>query len=355
MIRPYRADDQEELIRLFRLNTPKYFDRSEESDLLRYLRNFSDHYFVVVENGQIIGAGGYNYFEDQAMARISWDLVHPDFQGRGIGKELALFTINEIRRKLPVKLIKVRTSQLVYEFYEKLGFVLERIEKDFWAKGFDLYEMKMDIARPEILQTYPYHEGRETEKEKMLSGKPYVASDEELVSQRMYARERTFEYNSLPPSEKARKYKIITDLLGKTGQDFLIEPPFRCDYGNNIEIGENFYSHFNLTILDCARVCIGNDVLLGPNVSIFTASHPLHHDLRKEGLEHAGPVTIGRSVWIGGNVVINANVEIGDRSVIGSGSVVTRDIPEDVFAAGNPCRVIRHISEEDKQQYLRRR
>ena len=135
---------------------------------------------------------------------------------------------------------------------------------------------------------------------------------------------------------------------------FYVEPPFRCDYGYNIEIGDHFYANFNLTILDCAKVSIGNNVFIGPNVSLFTAGHPIHAHLRDQNYEWAREINIGNSVWLGGNVVINPGVSIGNNVVIGSGSVVTRDIPDDVFASGNPCRVIRQLTDDDKNYYYKK-
>ncbi len=190
-----------------------------------------------------------------------------------------------------------------------------------------------------------------TEKEKMLAGKPYKGFDEELLLERQLAKELIFEFNALRPSELKERNEILKRLLGKTGKNYFFEPPFRCDYGYNIEIGENFYTNYNLIILDCANVTIGNNVLIGPNVGIFTAGHPLHPDLRKQEWEHAYPIEIKDNVWIGGHAVINPGVSIGENSVIGAGSVVTKNIPANVFAAGNPCRVIRQISEEDKSAY----
>lgn len=188
----------------------------------------------------------------------------------------------------------------------------------------------------------------ESEKQKMISGKPYDAFDRELLTERKYAREQIFLYNSLPPGEDVKRREILTGLLGKTGKTFFAEPPFRCDYGYNIELGENFYSNYNLVILDCAKVTIGNNVLIGPNTGIYTAGHPLHHMDRALGLEFALPVNVGNNVWIGGNVIINPGISVGDNSVIGSGSVVTKNIPANVVAAGNPCKVLREITEDDR-------
>jgi acetyltransferase-like isoleucine patch superfamily enzyme len=182
-----------------------------------------------------------------------------------------------------------------------------------------------------------------SEKENMISGKLYRAFDEELSNERLYAKELIFDYNSFCPNESGKRTEVLKKLLGKTKSTFIIEPPFRCDYGYNIEIGENFYSNYNLIILDCAKVIIGDNVLIGPNVSIYTAGHPLHYEIRKLEYEYAFPISIGNNVWIGGNVVINPGVKIGDNSVIGSGSVITKDVPSNTIAAGNPCKVLREL------------
>jgi len=192
-----------------------------------------------------------------------------------------------------------------------------------------------------------------SEKDKMLAGKAYQAGGTELASERLKAREIVFEFNNLAPKQiKARK-QLIKRLFGKTGTMFYVEPPFRCDYGYNIEIDEHFYSNFNLTILDCAKVKIGKHAFFGPNVALYTAGHPLHPHLRDQEYEWAQPITIGDSVWLGGNVVVNPGVTIGNNVVIGSGSVVTKDIPDNVFAAGNPCKVIREITDTDKDFYYK--
>ncbi len=144
MIRPYKNNDRDELISLLRLNIPKYFDPSEEIEFIDYLDHKLEDYFVVESDHKIIGSGGVNYLLNKSEARISWDIIHPDFQGQGIGKKLTQYRIDHIRKNKTVYKIVVRTSQLAYKFYEKMGFTLEKIEKDFWAKDFDLYEMVID-------------------------------------------------------------------------------------------------------------------------------------------------------------------------------------------------------------------
>lgn len=194
----------------------------------------------------------------------------------------------------------------------------------------------------------------ETEKEKMLSGKPYQAFGMELLTERQHAKELIFDFNALRPLEVEKRNNIIKQLFGQTLEPFFIEPPFRCDYGYNISIGANFYSNYNLIILDCAKVTIGNNVFIGPNVSLFTAGHPIHFEPRNQEFEYAIPISIGKNVWIGGNVVINPGITIGDNSVIGAGSIVTTNIPNNVIAFGNPCKIIRNIVEEDKSYYFKK-
>ena len=186
----------------------------------------------------------------------------------------------------------------------------------------------------------------------MLQGRPYQANDPELSTERTRAKTLVYEYNNLHPENAEAGKALLKGLLGKTGKAFHIEAPFRADYGYNITLGENFYSNYNLIILDCAPVFIGDNVFIAPNVSICTAGHPIHHEPRIAGYEHAFPVTIGNNVWIGAHTVINPGVTIGDNTVIGSGSVVTRDIVAGCVAVGNPCRPVRQITDADRDHYL---
>jgi len=195
----------------------------------------------------------------------------------------------------------------------------------------------------------------QTEKQKMLSGELYNAFDAALVAERSHAKEIIYEYNKLRPSQTEERKLVIKKLFGSVGAEFIIEQPFYCDYGCNIRIGENFFANFNCVILDEAPVRFGRNVMLGPNVSIYTAGHPLDIETRNAGVEYAYPVTIGNNVWVGGNVIILPGVSIGDNSVIGAGSVVTKNIPANVVAVGNPCKVLRGIvmSEETKNAALK--
>lgn len=181
-----------------------------------------------------------------------------------------------------------------------------------------------------------------SEKEKMLASELYNASDKELVEERQYARNLTYEFNNTRPTETEKRKEIINRLIKAKGT-FNIEPPFNCDYGYNIEVGENFYANYNCIILDVNRVQIGENVLLAPNVQIYTASHPTDPMERLTFKELSKPIVIGNNVWIGGGAIICPGVRIGNNTTIGAGSVVTKDIPDNVIAAGNPCKVIRAV------------
>ncbi|MGG7175953.1 sugar O-acetyltransferase [Clostridium paraputrificum] len=193
------------------------------------------------------------------------------------------------------------------------------------------------------------------QKERMLAGLPYKAWLDGLSEDHMENKLKIYEYNLIRPDDKNRKDELIKNILGKTGDTISIEQPFHCDYGKNIQVGNNFYANFNCTILDVARVIIGENVMFAPNVSIYTAGHPIHPESRNSGYEYGIEVTIGDNVWVGGSVVINPGVRIGNNVVIGSGSVVTKDIPDNVIAVGNPCKVVRGITEEDRKYYYKDR
>lgn len=183
-----------------------------------------------------------------------------------------------------------------------------------------------------------------TEKEKMLAGEPYHASDPQLLADRERARELCKIFNAIPSTDHSAQAAVLDQLLA-AAPDAYITPPFFCDYGYNITLGRNAYFNFNCVVLDVMPVSIGAHVLFGPGVHIYTALHPMNAGQRRLGLESAKPVVIGDDVWVGGASIICPGVKIGSRSVIGAGSVVTRDISDNVFAAGNPCRVIRQVEE----------
>jgi maltose O-acetyltransferase len=183
-----------------------------------------------------------------------------------------------------------------------------------------------------------------TEKEKMLAGELYDPLDAELASARERARDLCWELNATLEREQERRREILKKLLGRGGESAWVQPPFFCDYGFNIELGKRVFFNFNCVVLDVCRVKIGDYSMFGPAVQIYTATHPLNAELRRTQ-EFAKPIAIGSDVWVGGGAILCPGVTIGSASVIGAGSVVTRDVPERVFAAGNPCRVIREIGE----------
>ena len=180
-----------------------------------------------------------------------------------------------------------------------------------------------------------------SEKDKMLAGELYQAFGEELFSERQSAKRRCREFNATTEEQMAERDAILRKLFGSCGANAFVEPSFRCDYGYNIHVGDNFYANYDLIILDCCEVRIGNNCMIAPRVSIFTAAHPLDAATRVAGYEFAKPVTIGDNVWIGGHAVINPGVTIGNNVVVAAGAVVTRDVPDGVVVAGVPARVIR--------------
>lgn len=170
-----------------------------------------------------------------------------------------------------------------------------------------------------------------------------LTDDLDMQKKHLYAQRLCHEYNLLDPGEFTKRNEIIKKLFSGIGENFTIEQPFHCDYGYFITIGDNFYANYNLTILDTAKVTIGNNVFLGPSVNLYPATHPLDVERRNKNLEKGVPITIGNNVWIGGNTTILPGVSIGDNTVIGAGSVVTKNIPSNVLAVGNPCKVIKKL------------
>lgn len=186
-----------------------------------------------------------------------------------------------------------------------------------------------------------------TEKEKMLAGQLYFSPDPQLMAERKAAKELLYDYNHLRPAQLEKRAAILKQLLGSIREAFCIEPPFQCDFGSNIHIGSHFYANVGCVMLDCANITIGNHVYLAPNVHLYTVNHAVNIQQRDAGYEYAQPITICDHVWIGGNTTILPGVTIGENSIIGAGSVVTKDIPPNVTAAGNPCRMLKPLTKEE--------
>lgn len=183
-----------------------------------------------------------------------------------------------------------------------------------------------------------------TEKEKRDKGELYnLANDEELVLEMRKCKQLCYEYNHISPDKMEERKEFIKKILGSTGENLQVESNFYCDYGYNTHVGENFYANHNCVILDVAKVEFGDNVFIGPNCGFYTAGHPLDVETRNQGLEFGKPIKIGNNVWIGGNVVVLPGVTIGDNVIIGAGSVVTKDIPSNTVAHGNPCRVVKQL------------
>lgn len=194
-----------------------------------------------------------------------------------------------------------------------------------------------------------------TQHERMLAGQLYRASDPELLAASRRARELTRRFNQTAGDQRQEREHLLQALLGSVGEQLYIEPPFYCDYGSHISIGDRFYANFDCIILDVCPIIIGDDVLFGPRVSLLSASHPIDSQVRASGLECGMPITIGDRVWLGGGVIVNPGVTIGSDTIVGSGAVVTKNVPSGVIAVGNPCRVLRPITEEDRAFWTEKR
>lgn len=192
------------------------------------------------------------------------------------------------------------------------------------------------------------------QKQRMLNGYPYQANDLLLSKERLKVRKLIKKYNDSSPSEIRKRTKLLYKILGARGNKCIIHPPFYCDYGYNIEVGENFFANYNCILLDVNRIIIGKNVMLAPNVIVTTAGHPIHPESRNSGFEYGKPIKIGNNVWLGANVVVNPGVSIGNNVVIGSGSIITHDIPDNVVCVGNPIHIVREITEYDKQFYYKK-
>lgn len=192
-----------------------------------------------------------------------------------------------------------------------------------------------------------------TTKERMHSQKVYFCDDEDLVREQEQCLEILYDFNHTRPSEKEKRQEILKSLVAELGENCYIEPPLHTNWGRHTHFGNNVYANFNLTLVDDTDIFIGDSVMIGPNVTIATAGHPIDPELRKKVAQYNIPVRIGNNVWIGARAVVLPGVSIGENTVIGAGSIVTKDIPANVVAVGNPCRVLREINERDKIYYYK--
>ena len=191
-------------------------------------------------------------------------------------------------------------------------------------------------------------------RERMYGQKLYYCNDEDLMREQMKALELLYDFNQTRPSEQDKREKILKKMFAEIGDDCYIEPPFHANWGGkNVHFGNGVYANFNLTMVDDCDIFVGNNVMFGPNVTVSAGTHPIHPELRSKQAQYNIPIHIGNNVWIGANSVILPGVDIGDNSVIGAGSIVTKDIPSNVIAVGNPCRVLREINENDMKYYYR--
>ncbi|MBO3395589.1 sugar O-acetyltransferase [Clostridium perfringens] len=191
-------------------------------------------------------------------------------------------------------------------------------------------------------------------RERMYGQKLYYCNDEDLMREQMKALELLYDFNKTRPSEQDKREKILKKMFAEIGDDCYIEPPFHANWGGkNVHFGNGVYANFNLTMVDDCDIFVGNNVMFGPNVTVSAGTHPIHPELRSKQAQYNIPIHIGNNVWIGAYSVILPGVNIGDNSVIGAGSIVTKDIPSNVVAVGNPCRVLREINENDMKYYYR--
>ncbi len=192
------------------------------------------------------------------------------------------------------------------------------------------------------------------EKEKMHSGQLYDPGNEEIMQEQLDCMERLYEYNLTRPHEQEKRQQMLRQMFAEIGPGCYIEPPLHANWGgHHVHFGKNVYANFNLTLVDDTHIYVGDYTMIGPNVTIATAGHPILPELRERGLQYNMPVHIGKNCWIGAGVILVPGITVGDNVVIGAGSVVTKDLPSDVVAVGNPCRILREINERDKKYYFK--
>lgn len=192
-------------------------------------------------------------------------------------------------------------------------------------------------------------------RERMKNGQLYFCTDEEVAKEQLKCLDRLYDFNQTRPSEMPKRMALLKEILAEVGENCYVEPPLHANWGINTHFGNNVYANFNLTLVDDCDIYVGDSVMFGPNVTVAVAGHPIDPDLRRKVAQFNVPVRIGNNVWIGAGAVILPGVTIGDNSVIGAGSIVTKDIPANVVAVGNPCRVLREINDRDREYYYKDR
>lgn len=193
-----------------------------------------------------------------------------------------------------------------------------------------------------------------TERDKLHSGELYLPDDDEIMNEQLVYVNMLFEFNNIPPIDVKKKSELLKKMFAEIGENCYIETPFRSNWGgHHVHFGKNVYANFNLTLVDDTHIYVGDHTMIGPNVTIATAGHPILPELREQAYQYNKPVSIGKNCWLGAGVVVLPGVTIGDNTVIGAGSIVTKDIPSNVVAVGNPCRVMREINERDKEYYFK--
>lgn len=195
-----------------------------------------------------------------------------------------------------------------------------------------------------------------TIKEKMHDCRLYLPGDEALLTEQRACLDRLYDFNSTRPSEPEKRLRLLEEMFAEIGEDCYIEPPFHSNFGGrHVHFGKGIYANFNLTLVDDTHIYVGDYTMFGPNVVVATAGHPILPELRREGYQYNAPVRIGSNCWLGAGVIVVPGITIGDNVVIGAGSVVTKDIPSNVIALGNPCKILREINEHDREYYFKDR
>ena len=318
-------------------------DLEDYEEFIDETKRESNDYFEVTNEIDNKCIGFFCLFKDDDSIEIGLGL-RPDYCGKGYGKDFLNLILEYIENHYEYNECTVcvaKFNQRAKKLYENCGFI---VEKEYLQKTnggeYDFYLMRKQRKS-------------KSELDKMLSGELYNSLILEEKRKQMLENKNTFldNFNNTGFGEFEKREELIRKVFKKVGKNCIINKPFYCDYGCNISVGDNFYANFDCVFLDVNKITIGNNVFLAPRVCIYIAGHPIDKDIRNQYLEYGKEITIGNDVWIGGNTIINPGVTIGNNVVIGSGSVVTKDIPSDVIAFGNPCKVYRKITLEDKKYW----